>query len=243
MQTSEYQNIFKNEENHFFYTIIHKLVLIFISKYSIKSRSLKILDAGCGTGLLAKKMEIYGNVYAVDLNQEALIFSKKRNLKYLKKASISRLPFIDNFFDVITCIDVLYHKNVDDQKALQEFKRVLKPQGILIIKVPAFDWLRGNHDIIVETKKRYKKQEIEILLRDANFNIIRISYFFAIIFPFIFTKRLMDKFNKNITSEVGSLPFLLNKLFFFLTNFELAILSKYNLPFGVSVISVAKKIN
>jgi len=55
MEKAEYKNIFENEEIHFYYVSTHKLILSLIKKYLLQKRHLKILDAGCGTGLLAKK--------------------------------------------------------------------------------------------------------------------------------------------------------------------------------------------
>lgn len=76
MDISEYRNIFENEKSHFFYVGNHKIILSLVEKYA-KGLNLKILDGGCGTGLLAKKLEKYGDVEAVDINTEALKFAKK----------------------------------------------------------------------------------------------------------------------------------------------------------------------
>ena len=160
MDISEYKNIFENEESHFFYVGNHNMVLSLVKRYLKPGKEIRILDAGCGTGLLAKKLEKFGVVTGIDISPEAILYAKKRGIRAIK-ASVTKLPFKDETFDLVVSIDVLYHQNVEnDLNALGEFKRVLKPNGILIVKVPAYNWLRGSHDIVVHTKHRYTLEEL-----------------------------------------------------------------------------------
>lgn len=78
MNISEYRNIFENEETHFFYRANHEIFISLLDQYLPKHKKLKILDAGCGTGLFAKKLEKYGVVTGADISSEAIKFSKKR---------------------------------------------------------------------------------------------------------------------------------------------------------------------
>src|SRR3989344_8949493 len=132
MQTSEYKNIYLNEQTHFFYKTTHSIILTLIKKHLQSRGKLKILDAGCGTGLLTQKLGFLGQVWGVDISVSALSFAKKRGLSRLNRASIDSLPFSGKKFDLITCVDVLYHTKVNDKKAIKEFCRVLKPGGTLV---------------------------------------------------------------------------------------------------------------
>jgi ubiquinone/menaquinone biosynthesis C-methylase UbiE len=157
MDKAEYENIYRNEESHFYYVSLHKLVLTFLKRYK-HGRNLSILDAGCGTGRLAQLMQRNGSVSAVDASNEAIRFAKMRGIMPLR-ASVMELPFKNNSFDVVTSIDVIYHKGVtDDRKALQEMYRVLKKGGILIIRVQANPWLSLSHDRHVHGVRRYTKK-------------------------------------------------------------------------------------
>lgn len=245
MQISEYKNIFEHEDSHFFYKGTHRIILEILDKYLSKKKELAILDAGCGTGLLLKKLKKFGQVYGIDISNEALKFAKKRGIKNLYQASVTKLPFADKKFDLVLSIDVLYHQNVSsDQKALRELYRVLKPEGLLIVKVPAFNWLRGNHDLVVQTKHRYTINELKKKLESSNFKIKKISYLYIFIFPILVLKRLGDKlFPKQVSSEINEVPKIINKIFLWLITLEARIVLFSSLPFGVSILAVAKKNN
>ena len=86
----------------------------------------------------------------------------------LARASIERLPFARRRFDVATSFEVVYHLGVaSDAAALIELRRVLTPGGVLLLRVPAHDWLRGEHDRLVHTRHRYSRAEVVAKLSEA----------------------------------------------------------------------------
>ena len=242
MELAEYKNIFENEASHFIYLTRHQLILALFKKYVIKPRP-NILDAGCGTGLLAKKMEKFGTVWGVDLSPEAIKFAKLRGLK-TKRASITHLPFKKNAFDVVTCVDVIYHKAIkDDSKALKEFFRVLKPGGLLIIRVPANKWLKLIHDQHVHTSQRYNLSELRNKLLRTGFDIKKISFIDTLLLPLAILQSLKEKiiFSDKTTSSIKLLPKPVNTLLTKILSFEIFLIAKINLPFGIGLIAVCKK--
>lgn len=243
MELSEYKNIFEHEETHFYYVGTHNAVIELLKKYLPKKTGNIILDAGCGTGSLMIKMKGFGKVYGIDASSEALKFTRKNGLKKVTKASVEKIPFKDNTFDAITSIDVLYHKEVrSDLKALKEFKRVLKPGGILIIKNPAHNWLRGNHDIVIHTTRRYSKKQFGEKLKLAGFQTIKLSYINMSFFPLAILKRLTETILKSKpSSDVETLPEGVNKLLIYLYNAETKFLTRNTIPFGLSIFAVARK--
>lgn len=243
MEISEYRNIFENERTHFYYVGTHNLFFQFVKRNLPKKTGNIILDAGCGTGALMKKMRSVGKIYGIDVSNEALKFAKSNGLKLLKKGSITNLPYKDNFFDAVYSVDVLYHKQVkSDLTALKEINRVLKPGGILIIKNPAHNWLRGSHDIVIHTKRRYSKAGLGRKLKKSGFEIVKISYVNIFFFPVAIAKRLFDTlFGGKPVSDVQTLPYSLNKLLINAYNLEINLLLKVNIPFGLSVFAIARK--
>ncbi len=242
MEVAEYKNIYDNENTHFFYVSTHYLIISIIKQF-YKNKKIKILDAGCGTGLLAKKMQLFGEVIGVDLNPEALYFAKKRGIKVVK-SSIEKLPFKDAAFDIVVSIDVLTHKLIaDDLIPLREFHRVLKPGGILILRVSANRWLKLNHDKHVLVTHRYEETELENKLSKAGFKTEKISFVDFSLFIPIVIKHLWEKIlkPKETRSAIGKINPIINTLMTKILLFEANLFNKIHFPFGIGLIAISKK--
>lgn len=241
MEAPEYKNIFENEESHFFYVANHKVILSLVKRYTV-GRELKILDAGCGTGLLVKKLTQFGRVWGVDISPEALRFAKKRGVR-AREASVSKIPFKDESFGLVTSIDVISHKLVDDKKAIAEFFRVLKPSGILILRVAANPILLTSHDQFVHIRERYTKSVLKKKLADAGFIVETISGVNLLLAPLALIRHFWEKIAppRAVESGVTKIPQPLNALLTFLLGFEAELLRWIDLPFGLGLVAVCRK--
>lgn len=242
MNISEYKNIYLNESSHFYYVSYHKIIISLIEQYFKSSKKLKILDVGCGTGLFAKKLEKFGEVDAIDYSKEAVKFAQKRGV-HAQCASIDKLPFPQNNFDMVVLLDVLYHQSIkDDMRALQEINRILKKDGLIVVKLPAFNFLRTTHDDLVYAKKRYTGQEIENTLYKLNFKNISIFYIGSFLVPIVLFKKILEIFLKpKAHSSVNKTWGPLNQLFIYLFLLENFISRLIKIPFGITFITIAKK--
>ena len=241
MELAEYKNIYRNEGSHFFYVSTHYLIEKLVKKFS-RGRRLTILDAGCGTGGLAAKMGKFGKVVGIDFSSEALKFARKRGTA-VKKASVDNLLFKHDAFDLVTSIDVIYHKSVkDDMKALKEIRRVLKPNGTLILRVPANKFLLSAHDRHVHTARRYGKSELVRKLAKAGFEVRLISFVHSILFPISLVKVMLEKTSgAGATSTIGRVNPILNAALTALLKFEACLIaSGASPPFGQGLIAVAQ---
>jgi ubiquinone/menaquinone biosynthesis C-methylase UbiE len=162
MRTDEYRRIYELEETHWWYRGLRELILTFAVP-TLNAANL-VLDCGCGTGIVLKTFSKFTRVVGIDLSSEALSFCKFRKITSISKADTTNLPFQDEAFDTILSLDVLYHRWVDDDSsALSEYYRLLKPAGTLLLNLPAYRFLYGGHDLVVETKRRYTVGEISDL--------------------------------------------------------------------------------
>ncbi len=242
MQLSEYENIYKNEGSHFFYVANHHIILTFVKKYLKTPRmATQILDAGCGTGLLAKKLGQFGKVSAIDISPEAIRFSKKRGVQ-ARQGSINKIPFGAGTFDLVVSMDVLYHKKVDDKNALREFYRVLKPGGVLILRVSANKWLSLNHDKHVHARQRYSMGEVKNKTLKAGFKLEKVSYVNMVLLPLAIVKQFIETIieEKETVSGVRSSGFL-NTMLLSILSIEPMLISHINLPFGLGIVVVGRK--
>ncbi len=243
MKIAEYKNIFNNEDSHFFYVANRRIIISLIEKFKTGGKKVRILDAGCGTGLLAKKLAKYGEVLGTDISDEAVKFARLCNIK-VQKASITKLPFPTNTFDIVTCIDVINHRWVkNDLRALKELNRVLKTTGLLIIRASANSWLHLSHDQHVFLKKRYDKSEFQNKLLNAGFIIKKISYINMILLPMAMIQSLIEKLkpSQTSTSAIKTIPRPLNSLMTFILSLEARLLPWINLPFGIALIAICQK--
>ena len=241
MLKGQYRNIFTYQDSLWWYKGMRAIQEMLLGKYLPKQKQLKILDAGCGPGAALVYLAKFGDVIGVDVSDEALKFAKKRGK--VVKGDIANLPFEDETFDVVTCLDVLYHKWVNTKKAFHEIKRVLKKGGILLLREPAFDWFKSSEDIASATKHRFTKEEIPREL-NGKFDILKLTYVNFLLFPLAFVKRIPEVIGikkKQGVSDVETVPPVLNTIFFSILRFETMLLNSFNFPFGTSVLCVAKK--
>lgn len=258
MEKEEYQRIHQNEAHHWWYRALHQFALQCLGKVIPRflktgPSSIRLLDAGCGTGhFLTRVLTQYpqSSLFGADLSPEAINFASLKSNKTIRlsRGSVCSLPFADNSFDVVTCFDVIYIAEVqDDIQALQEFSRVLTPNGVLLIQVPAFEFLRGQHDQVVHTRHRYRRNELVGSLKKIGFSVPLATYRVTFLFPVIALLRLCQKLAPQHTLESQSdlrppSP-LVNKALGLLMRAENFLLSLTTFPFGVSLFVVASKTN
>lgn len=243
MNPSEYANMYQVEDTHWWYAGMREIMSVLLNKCGVGSGDWPILDAGCGTGGMIDYLRSYGAVTGVDIAEEAISFCQERGHTRLTRASIMALPFGDACFRLVTCFDVLYHLQVkDDLAVLGELGRVLEAGGWLLLRVPAFDWLRGAHDLTVHTRHRYTARELREKLTNAGFVIDRLTYANTFLFPFAVAKRIFEMAVRlQAGSDVGETSPLINQALKSILSLEARLLSRADLPFGLSVICLAHK--
>lgn len=248
MEAREYRRLAAIEDSHWWYRATHELVIeavrkgLTLAQPRLGLNISKILDAGCGTGGLAKKLEKFGSVVGLDISPLALTLARKRKLQLIE-GSVNSLPFGENRFDLAVSISVLYHVRADEKMALKEFCRVLKPGGKLLLVLPAFSWARGSHDEAVYTRKRYALAEAVSLVESSGFRIADDRYIFSFLFPVFIIKRLMEKVSakQREISDLEIMPSFLNNFLFWLCRVEWRLGGYIKLPFGSSLLVVGEK--
>lgn len=157
----------------------------------------RVLDAGCGTGRNLRFLSTHfgtDRVWGLDFSAFALGCCAQRGFNgRLARGSVNLLPFADAAFDLVTSFDVLVTGGVDVPAALREFARVLRPGGAVLLRVAAYDWLRGRHDREWAVAHRFRREEVRQRLAAAGLEVIHASYANAALFPVALLKRGLER--------------------------------------------------
>ena len=246
MEPGEYDNIARLEGRHWWYVGMRQIAAGMLAQAcppgppggSRPAR--RILDAGCGVGGGLRWLAAFGQVSGIDLNPLAIQYSARVSRR-VARASVQALPFADASFDLVTTFEVLYHLAVsDDLAALIEMRRVLRPGGWLLVRLPAHDWLRGAHDRHVHTRHRYEASELRGKIDAAGFELKRLtSVGLWMLFPAVLLRRAQAGDQAGTDVSMPTAP--VNRLLLAGLQLEGLWLRRFNLPAGLSLLALARK--
>jgi SAM-dependent methyltransferase len=241
MEKQAYQTTYENEKSYWWYRARADIIEHILAR-RISSRDMQILNVGCGTGLISQRLSRFGFPAGIDLSSEALAFCARNQLDLLTQADGVYLPFRDQSFDACLALDVLEHIE-NDALALAEMARVVRPDGIVIITVPAFKWMWSKMDDLGHLR-RYSIEEFKELLGQAGLSPALLTYYNFFLFPLAVLQRLMERISRrDVTSEnfIPSLPRIVNELFYLIFKWERTWIEHIRFPFGLSILALAKK--
>jgi 2-polyprenyl-3-methyl-5-hydroxy-6-metoxy-1,4-benzoquinol methylase len=233
------------EDRHWWYAGMEHITRALLKRWLTPASQRKILDAGCGTGgAIQHLLSGYGQVTGIDLSSLAVQAAQSRGLAHLVQGTVLHLPFANQTFALVTSFDVLYERSVpDDLQAASEFFRVLQPGGQALIRVPAFEWLRGQHDEVVHTARRYNKPQFRNLLEQAGFQVQHITCANLLLLPLVFLKRASDRISPaaHPESDLADLSQTANRTLAAILATEAPLAANVSLPVGVSLVAIAQK--
>lgn len=236
MDYKDYQSDHSTED--FWFKGKNNLIEILLAKVCNERRNLKILNVGVGTGDDLKILNQYGKNYIVDIKAEALALIDSQWYEEKNLASACALPYRDSFFDLAVSFDVFEHIE-DDELAIKEVYRVLKPEGSLVFTVPAIQFLFSNHDQALNHYRRYNRKSLKNLL--ALFQSSKIFYWNTVLFLPIALIRILNK-KKAPKIDNLNLPIWVNNIFYQLLSIDNWLINKnISLPFGLSLVGFCFK--
>jgi len=244
MNPGEYARMHALEDWYWWFVARRAAAGRFLRDFAPPERPLRILDAGCGTGGMLDLYRTWPDVEAVgvDLSPEALRFSRERGHRRLVGGDLAYLPFPDDAFDVVSALDVIEH-TPDDGRAVAEIRRVLRPGGILVASVPAYQFLWGPHDVALHHHRRYGGREFAALLREAGLLVEKQTHLVTALFPLAAGSRLLTRGRAadGGAARLPAVPGSVNRLLIGLHAAETAVARRASLPFGLGILAVARK--
>lgn len=245
MEPEQYDLLYQCEEQMWWFVGMRRIAATLLGEHI--RPGLRCLEAGCGTGFnsLFYAREYGWEVFPFDLSERALRYAQQRGLGRLLAASVTALPYRDASFACASCLDVLALLDVEQgASALREFHRVLKPEGFLLLRTAALEWLRGGHSEVSHEAHRYRLSELADAVARAGFRVERETYANTLLLPVAFLKRKVLEPLRLASREGDVRPVApwLNRLFLSALTVENSLLKKFaRLPLGVSAIVVAVK--
>ena len=150
---------FDVEERHWWYRGRRAVIDAVLDGLDL-APGLRILDAGCGSGRNMVELARRGTVTGLELAPASLQEARARGVGRVEPGSLDEpLPLADDAFDLAVALDVLEHVH-DDRGALRELARVVAPGGLLLVTVPQYGWLWGEHDVLSHHERRYTRPQL-----------------------------------------------------------------------------------
>ena len=249
MDRSAYETFAKLEHTHFWFVSRRKIFFDLLDRQfgGQSTAGKRVLEIGCGAGGMLGPLQSYGEVAGLDIDHEYVAFCKARGFTNVLCGSGYELPFADASFDLVCLFDTIEH--IPDQElALREVRRVLRPGGSIFVSVPAYQWLWSHNDKTAHHCRRYTASRLRAVLRKTGFAPQKTSYFnsflLPLIVPSVLWQKLMDRLGKlpaGYNNMCVKLSPWLNGLFTAIMSSERFLLRWLSFPMGHSVFSLARR--
>ncbi|HTT77484.1 MAG TPA: class I SAM-dependent methyltransferase [Candidatus Binataceae bacterium] len=232
------------EERHWWFASRRAIVERFIIRLNLPADA-ALLEPGCGTGGNFAMLARHGRVFAMDADAHARRFATALGNAQVACGSLpDRIPFTGQSFDLILMSDVLEHLD-DDVAALRALQHRLKPDGQILITVPAMQWLWSGHDKAHHHRRRYTATTLRHIAEAAGLEVIYLSYFNFILFPMVagvrLAHRLSKRDNAGEASNYTTMPWTpINAILRRVFSSERYLLDVMRIPFGVSLLMLAR---
>lgn len=242
MENQLFDEMYKVESQHWWFVARRKIIANVIRDLKL-GKDARILDAGCGNGDNLEMLSKVGQLAAIERDENALAKAKKRCIGEVVKGELpDNLPAtINKENDLIVLLDVLEHID-DDQESLSILSGLARNSGTLLVTVPAYQFLWTVHDELHHHKRRYTTKELKKIIERNGWKVEYISYFNTFLFPLALIDRVRQKiFPSSNQHELNMPNGFINSLFEKIFSMESNFIGKFSLPFGLSIIVIAKK--
>lgn len=195
MNPAEYEVMARVEERHWWYRGLRDLLARCLAHPDLAPPpEPKVLDAGCGTGAnLGFLHDLLHPSYlgGFDLSEEALANARRKGAGAdVYRGDICDPPIRVDALDLITSLDVICIPGAD--RALDGLRKLvaqLRPGGLFIVNLPAYDWLYSEHDVAIGTRERFTARSVRALLSTLALREVRLSYRLFLLFPAVVAAR------------------------------------------------------
>ncbi len=241
MNEDEFRLLDEIEDQHWWFVGKQHILRSLLQRHAPQGR---ILDLGCGTGGTLRNWMDRHPCFGTDRSELALRICAEKGFDRLVQSDLDAVPFADGAFDTILALDVIEHLD-DDVSFVARAAELLGPSGQLILAVPAFQMLWSKHDETFQHRRRYRSAQLRDVVLEAGLIPERLTYTNTLTFPVAMAWRLLSQHTPvgrvAPKHDFWPVPRWLNAALTSAYRIEARALSRVNLPFGVSVVCVARR--
>lgn len=213
----------------------------------------RVLDAGCGTGENLRHLSALlrpSYLGGFDHSDEALALARTKAPEAdLYRSDICEPELHGADLDLVISLDVIYIPGVERAIAgLLRLVAALRPGGLFVVNLPAYDWLYSEHDVAIHTSERYTRRRVRVLLERLGLSVAVLSYRMCFLFPAVVLARLPGMLRARPGDESGrsdlhAIPGAwTNRVCLGLLTAENRMIARgLTLPWGSSVFAVGRK--
>jgi len=239
MERVVYKEMAELDQRHWWYRARREVIAALIQRRAMPPKNARILEIGCGTGHNLAMLGRFGEVDALELDEEARTIAEHRLGRKVMSAPLPEIAGVpERHYDLIGAFDVIEHID-DDVAALNSIASRLKPGGKLVVTVPAHSWMWSAHDVVNHHKRRYSKRSLKRLIEASPLKLETLGYFNSLLFPLAVAERLSSKALGKDNAEVKLPPALLNSALERAFAAERYLIGRVPMSMGLSLFAVA----
>jgi SAM-dependent methyltransferase len=199
----------------------------------------RILEIGCGTGNVLYALAPFGQAVGVERDPGLRAVGHAAGLDIRAGALPDDLSVPDAWADAVLLLDVVEHLD-DDLGSVRAARRALRSGGVMVLTVPAYGWLWSGHDLALGHRRRYSARTLRAVVVAAGLRVEHAGYFNTVLFPAIASVRLAKRLVRARGHDLRRPPDPVNRALERLFALERHVVLRPGLPFGSSVLVVAR---
>jgi 2-polyprenyl-3-methyl-5-hydroxy-6-metoxy-1,4-benzoquinol methylase len=239
MERVVYETMAELDQRHWWYRARREVIAALIRRVVQPPANASILEIGCGTGHNLAMLGQFGEVDALELDEEARAIAEQRLGRSVMSAPLPEIEGVaDRHYDLVGAFDVIEHID-HDRAALASIAAKIRPGGKLVMTVPAHQWMWSAHDVVNHHKRRYSKKALKALIQGSPLRLDRIGYFNSLLFPIAVAERTASKVRGKDEADLTLPPAPLNAALERTFAAERHLIGRVPLPPGLSLFAVA----
>ena len=239
MQPAYAQSYEQLYHHHWWWRAREAIVLRELGRLTVP-RPARVMDVGCGNGLILNRLAAWGDVHGIELDRSVLTDgAPHREHIYCEPLGDERYRAMSGTFDLVTALDVIEHVE-DDGLLVRQMLQLLKPWGHLLVTVPAFSCLWSNHDEANVHYRRYGRSALRKVL-DEHGTLLRVRHLFPSLFLFKWLVVQVDRRRVRQIDQARLPSALTCTVMQRWLGMEERLARPLNLPFGSSLLAVVRK--